>query len=180
MRPLAHSRNPSSLLSAYSLSSSASQPSANSLTRIVTCVGPTSVFHPNTLRPFSNSNTNIPTPRINDDSLLSQILSNQKKQQGEQRKWKWIEFGFSAVVVATTCFYVHSQRQQHNQVNQQLQQRLQQEQNFSGLKISVLDAMLSNVVKRLSARSGESEEAIMSSVAQEVLVHQTTTVVTKE
>lgn len=115
----------------------------------------------------SNSHTNTLKPQINEDSLLSQILSNQKGQQNEQRKWNWIALGFSAAVVAISGFYVYSERQQHDRVNQQLQQQLQREQNFSGFKVSVLESMLEIVVKRLSAQSGESEEAIMSSAVKQ-------------
>ena len=78
-------------------------------------------------------------------------------------------------------FYVDSERQEHDRVNQQLQQqyqqlqqqhqqlqqRFQQLQNFSGFKLFVLESVKDIVAKRLSEWSGESEEAIMKSAVEQ-------------
>lgn len=184
MRPLAHSRNPSSLLSPYRLSSSASQLSTNSLARIIPSAGPKSVFHPNmdptllAVRRFSISNTGISTPRTNDDSLLAQIASNQKKQQHEQWKSEWTGHGLRAAMVSVLCCYVvdsqkqlhsleHQQLHQKLQQEQELHQRLQQEQEQARHNMSMLQALSNNLLKELSEQSGKSPEEVLKSAFQQ-------------
>ena len=63
-----------------------------------------------------------------------------------------------------------SQGQQHTRENERLQQQLQQAQEVAGLvgmRVFTLESVLNIVVKRMSKQSGESEEAIMSSAAQQ-------------
>ena len=140
--------------------------------RVVPYAGPKTALHSHpTLRAlsgFSNGNTNISTPRTDNDSLLSQILGNQKKHRDASRKENWLSFGFCAIAVTIYSYVEYNQRQKQDQTIQLLQQRLRQERELSGSHVFVLDSMLKVVVKKLSAQTGESEEAIEKSAAQEI------------
>ena len=180
MRLLARSCNPSSPFSARRVSPFASQSSTDSLVRVIPYAGPKAVFRPDrhptlrSMRRLWNSNSNI---GANDASIPSHFLTNQKRQRVEN----WIVYGIGAAVVMISYFYVDSERQEHDRVNQQLQQqyqqlqqqhqqlqqRFQQLQNFSGFKLFVLESVKDIVAKRLSEWSGESEEAIMKSAVEQ-------------
>lgn len=185
MRPLARSCNFPSPLSARRVSAFASKMSTNNFKRVIPYAGP---FHPKIhptlrgLRGLSNGNTNISTTWTDIDSLLSQILRDQKRQQ----RGNWIAYGFSGALAVTLTSYVDNEKQEHQdrvnqqlqQQHQQLQQQLQQEQKFSSSQIFILESVKDILAKRLSEWSGESEEAIMSSAVKQT--QQTTIPVEQE
>lgn len=68
------------------------------------------------------------------------------------------------------CYLLYSQEQQYTRENERLQQQLQQAQEAAGmmgLQVFTFQTVQKILVKSLSKQSGASEEAIMSSVAQQ-------------
>ena len=103
---------------------------------------------PSSVRWFSNNNTNSSPSPANDDSLLAQILSNQKKQQEQQRAEDKKENLFLAASFGCWIYLLT----QPSKTREPQQTEL------------VLGYMLSKVTKKLSERSGESEQSILDSV----------------
>lgn len=128
-------------------------------------VGPQSVLRsnihatPSSVRSFSNNNTNSSPSPTNDENLLAQILGNQEKQQEQQRAKDTKDNFFLAVGFAFICYAFYAQRKRGKTMQQQERELL-------------LSIMLSNVTKKLSERSGESEKAILDSVQPKALVRQ--------